>query len=113
MILLAINDAFNTRYIWVNNIPPGTVRRQLEDLFEKYATVAAIKIIRGTGDTLLGFVKLEDAKHTRKCYEKLNKFEFRGFKLELSKVSLYYCIFDYEPSFIIQFRIAQMYHVIK
>lgn len=85
----------------MNNIPHGTVRDQLEDLFGKYATVAAIKIIRGAGSSLLAFVKLEDAKHTRKIYEKLHKFEFRGSKLELSKVSVFgLCATSFANSFV-------------
>ncbi|KAF7494739.1 Scaffold attachment factor B2 [Sarcoptes scabiei] len=79
------NDGKETRYLWVSGIPPGTKTLQLEKLFQEHGKVLAIKIIRGAGSSLLGFVKLETIEQAQKCMEKLNRTQFRGNKIDLFK----------------------------
>lgn len=85
------NKTSNEPTIWVSGLSSKNVKAsELQNLFSKYGTVISCKIItnpRLPGSSCYGFITMEDSKQVNECINHLNKTEFNGNKILLSKVS--------------------------
>lgn len=63
------NQINENRKLFVNNLPKGTKKRNLRDIFKQFGRVVEVNVIFKKKSTGFGFIVYEDASQAKKAIE--------------------------------------------